>query len=216
MLVTFSGLDGAGKSTLIAALRQTLEERRYPVAVVHMDRDVGTYALLRGARDRLAAARGRRARPGRLASRPARAQGRWRRMRDAVVWGRGLRRVLFPMDVLLFLCHRLYHERLRGRVLITDRYFYDSLVDVADGRQWAHLRWLARLAPTPSIAVFVAVGPEDAFARKGEYSVEYLRRRWAAYQRVFSWVPQAVVVANADAAASTRQLQHLVLGRMGR
>jgi hypothetical protein len=205
VLVTFSGLDGAGKSTLIGALRQALEERRHPVVVLHMDRDVGTYAILRGARDRLTPARGRRAGPG-----------RWRRMRDAVVWGRGLRRVLFPMDVLLFLCHRLYHERLRGRVLITDRYFYDSLVDVADGRRWAHLRWLARLAPTPSIAVFVAVGPEDSFARKGEYSVEYLRRRWVAYQRVFSWVPDAVVLANADAAASSRQLQHLVLGRMGR
>ena len=36
MLITFSGLDGAGKSTLIAWLKDTLERRNRRVAVFHM------------------------------------------------------------------------------------------------------------------------------------------------------------------------------------
>src|SRR5207247_10946062 len=53
MLITLSGLDGAGKSTLIASLRTALEERQRPVAVLHLDDEVGVYAYARMVRDRL-------------------------------------------------------------------------------------------------------------------------------------------------------------------
>src|SRR5918997_7233073 len=54
MLITFSGLDGAGKSTLIERLRKKLEaqDRRGPV--FHMYRHVGLYACARFLLSRLA------------------------------------------------------------------------------------------------------------------------------------------------------------------
>ncbi|HEU5262475.1 MAG TPA: hypothetical protein VFU41_13745, partial [Gemmatimonadales bacterium] len=63
MLITVSGLDGAGKSTLIGGLRAALERHGHTVAVLHMNDDVGVYAYARRARDGLLRLLGREQRP---------------------------------------------------------------------------------------------------------------------------------------------------------
>ena len=199
MLITFSGLDGAGKSTLITWLQRELQRRARPVAVFHMNDHVGVYAYLRAIRDRVLPRRG---------SDPTRANPRRRfhALRDALIWNKALRRLLYPIDLAVFWAYRLYIEKLRGRVLIMDRYFYDSLVDVSNGDSHAAnggsrwLRFLARLTPTPDLAVFLDIAPEESYARKGEYSVEYLRARWRHYRTVAPWVPTALVLDNRDLA----------------
>ena len=172
MLITLSGLDGAGKSTLIASLRTALEERQRPVAVLHLDDDVGVYAYARMVRDRLkgpmkpagAPSNGDRtpANPG--ATSPGRII--LRRAWDAIVWSKVLRRLIYPVDLLLFLCYRAYIEGIRKRVLIMDRYFYDTLVDVADGRGWGWIRFLKLITPTPTLPVLVDAGPEQSYAQR--------------------------------------------------
>src|SRR2546430_311631 len=56
MLITFSGLDGAGKSTLVRWLQQTLERQNRRVVVFHMNDHVGVYAYLRRLRNQLGGA----------------------------------------------------------------------------------------------------------------------------------------------------------------
>lgn len=201
MLITFSGLDGAGKSTLIEWLRGELERRARRVAVFHMNDHVGVYAYLRAVRDRL--------RPPRSPSTPG-SPAPVRRglvaVRNAVIWNKSLRRLLYPIDLVVFWLYRIYVEKLQGRVLIMDRYFYDSLVDVSNGRGTQWVRFLARLTPTPDLAVFLDISPEESFARKGEYSVEYLRARWHHYRAVAPWVRSALIVDNRDLASTQRQL----------
>jgi hypothetical protein len=63
---------------------------------------------------------------------------------------------------------------------------------------WFWCRLLRRITPTPTVAVFLEVSPEESFARKGEFSIEYLQRRYLAYQELFRSVPSAVRLANAD------------------
>src|SRR5256714_4103383 len=154
MLITFSGLDGAGKSTLVRWLQQTLERQNRRVVVFHMNDHVGVYAYLRRLRDRLGGAPPRSGTGG--------GGGALHRVRDALLWGKLLRRVIYPLDLLLFLAYRLYHEFICRRVVIMDRYFYDTLVDVADGRHWGLLRMLQRLTPTPDVAVLLDVGPHQS------------------------------------------------------
>lgn len=200
MLITFSGLDGAGKSTLIEWLRTRLEAQGHRVAVFHMNDHVGLYAYLRAVRDRAVPDRAvpdRVARPAATGPR-ARVKPVLRRVRNAVVWNKPLRRWIYLLDLGVFFCYRLILEQARDRVLIMDRYFYDTLVDVSDGRHWFWVRLLERLTPTPTVPVFLDIGPEESFRRKGEYSVEYLRRRYQAYQQVFEWVPSVVHVVNDD------------------
>ena len=183
MLITFSGLDGAGKTTLIEWLRADLERQRWPVTVLHLNDHVGIYAYVRLVRDyclRRPAAVG----PPRMEPR----RTPLGRLRDALVWSKVLRRLLYPADLLIFLCYRGYVEKLKRRILIMDRYFYDTLVDVTTGGSGPWLRLLARLTPRPDLPVLLEITPEEAFARKGEYTVEYLRDRDTAYHRVFPWV----------------------------
>jgi thymidylate kinase len=225
VLITFSGLDGAGKSTLIEWLAQALEHDQRRVAVCHMNTGIGVYAALRAVRDRLRPRRVARAggAPPPTAKTHAPApdadsarsplRARLRRLRYALVWNKRLRCALYPLDLLIFLCYRRYVER-SGRVLIMDRYFYDTLVDVADGRRWGLLRLYERVTPTPTLPIFLDVGPEECFARKREYSVEYLQRRWHAYNAVLPWVPTTVRLAARDLDAAKATLHELVAARL--
>jgi thymidylate kinase len=220
VLITFSGLDGAGKSTLIDWLRARLEARGYPVVVFHMNDHIGLYAYLRKARNAVlhAPAPTQSAEPTGAAAGTGGPGGRLkpvlRRVRYAVVWNKPLRRWIYLLDLVVFQCYRLVVEHLRGQVLIMDRYFYDTLVDVSDGRRWRWVRLLERMTPTPAVPVFLDIGPEESYRRKGEYSVEYLRRRYLAYRQVFAWVPSAVQVVNDDLDATRVALWRSVAERV--
>lgn len=197
MLITVSGLDGAGKSTLIQWLRGTLQREGRRVTVLHINTHVGLYAYARYIRNRLFGTR--RGLEGVYEDgTPIRRDSLRQRMRTAFVWSKALREIVYVIDLVLFLGYRFYIETLRRQVLIMDRYFYDFLVDVADGRNWRVIRLLERLTPTPDIAFLLDVPPEQAYARKREQPFAYLERRWRAYKVVFPWIPTAVVLANQD------------------
>ncbi|HEV2704449.1 MAG TPA: hypothetical protein VGV59_00915 [Pyrinomonadaceae bacterium] len=184
MLITFSGLDGAGKSTLVRLLKASLERRDMPTTVSHMYRDVGVYALGRAALEKLS--RGARsARRAQAAAGEPSKSAMSRGLAPNVVWNKTLRTLVYPLDLLIFVLYRLYVEGMKGHILIMDRYFYDTLVDVSAGRRRRIARLLARLTPTPSVPVLLDINPRQAFARKGEHSVNYLERKREAYKQVF-------------------------------
>jgi hypothetical protein len=188
--------------------------------VLHMTEGLGVYALLRAVRDAVGrvAGGGSAAAPSRprWAGRP-RSAG-WRglagRLRDAVVWSKPVRRALYPVDLAIFLAIRLYVTTIRRRVLVTDRYFYDTLVDVADDGRWFWVRLLQRVTPEPDLPVFLDVSPEESYARKREYSVDYLTRRRAAYQMIAPLVRSAVVLPNTDLPTTRRALERAVAERL--
>jgi thymidylate kinase len=226
VLITFSGLDGSGKSTLIEWLRVALEREGRSVVVLHMNEDVGVYAYLRRGRDRLLRLVGLEVpqplQPGADPLDPSRPANRsWlrrvvRRVRYAVVWSETLRRCIYLIDLLVFALYRLAFEKLTKRVFIMDRYFYDTLVDLSEGGNSPWNRLLEALTPTPDMPVLLEVPPEQAFGRKGEYSVDYLRRRWVAYQTVLGWVPSCVKVANMELERTQAALWQVVATRMPR
>ena len=191
MLISVSGLDGAGKTTLIASLRQGLERSGQRVTVLHMNDHVGVYAWVRALRDLLTGRHpAQEEAPPRMDPLPTPLG----RLRDAVLWSKTTRRLLYPLDLLFFLAIRFWVEVVRRRMLIMDRYLYDRLVDVAASGPAKWLQAFAALTPVPDVAVWLDIRPEQAFARKGEYTVPYLTRRAAAYERVFGLVPADAVL----------------------
>lgn len=223
MLITFSGLDGAGKSTLIEFLSATLERQRHSVVVLHLNDQVGVYASLRALRDRVLGRQPDFLAPGAPDPRsqklrrpaPRGLRGILSRLRTWILWNKLFRRLLYPIDLLVFLCYRAYIEKAKGRVLIMDRYFYDTLVDVSNGRERLWTRMLERITPEPTVPVFLDIAPEESFRRKGEFTIEYLRRRSAAYHSVFARVPGTVRIVNDNLDASKAALLHAVGDRSG-
>ncbi|HEY0079665.1 MAG TPA: hypothetical protein VGB73_13710 [Pyrinomonadaceae bacterium] len=226
MLITFSGLDGAGKTTLIECLRESLEQRGVGVSVAHMYYDVGCSACLRFVLRKLGrssasverspllskASEASKASKGATRAHAPRefeeergGKSTLRRVGSALIWNRTLRLCVYPLDVLLFLARRLYAERLKGRVLIMDRYFYDTLVDVSGGRKGYAARLLWLLTPKPTLPVYLDISAEEAHARKPEHGVEHLRRRRLSYQGVVRRVPGMLVVEAGDDLGSTRR-----------
>jgi thymidylate kinase len=220
MLITFSGLDGAGKSTLIGLLKSRLERRELRVCVSHMYRDVGLFAaaaaLLGGlARRRASAGRSDGAESAGRDSRRRGARASVASVARAVAWNRTVRTLVYPLDLLIFALYRLYVERLRRRVLIMDRYFYDTLVDVSAGRGGPSARLLLRLTPTPPVPVLLDISPAAAFARKGERTITNLELRREAYRRVFPNGGRGLVLeADRDLDENLRVVESAILERM--
>jgi thymidylate kinase len=224
MLITFSGLDGAGKSTLIEILKGALERNNKRVTVLHMDHQIGLYAYLHSLRRLFfSTSHNRNGQPIRKVPhynasglsraswfKTAIAQGKY-----VLVWNKPLRRGVYLVDLAIFLFYRLYIEKLRKQILIMDRYFYDRLVDVAGTqRSWYCIRFLALLTPTPTLPIYLDVAPEDAYARKREFSVDYLRNRQATYQKVFPLVRSSIVLPSGDDLnATARSLEQLAIQR---
>lgn len=225
MLITLSGLDGAGKSTLAEALRAKLEKDGIAAVVFHMNKDVGLYAYLRNARDLVkrairpghgeAAPHGSSVAPAMDAGKPiGPAKAALLDVRRRIIWNKSLRRWVDLGDLATFLLYRSYIEKVRGRVLIMDRYFYDRMADIADGQRWRYLRWFCRITPTPDVAVLVEVTPEEAFSRKREYSVDSMTKRRTYYKEIFSWIPQSVTLPNDDLAVALNTLVQIVFDRL--
>ena len=117
-------------------------------------------------------------------------------------------------DRPIFLAYRVYRQRVKHAAPIMDRYFCDTLVYVAGSWSRGYLRFLAAITPEPSIAVSLDVGPQEAFARKGERSLEQLQQRSCAYKRVFHMLRCPVIQAPTDAADTPAQLEHLRQARL--
>jgi len=224
LLITFSGLDGSGKSTLVEWLTATLQAEKRRVVVLHMNTHVGLHAYGRFLRDcmMLRPFRGTNgARPAVVVRRaPAREtrspglRGALFRIRTAILWSRLLRELTYPVDLLVFLGYRLYVERLRKQILIMDRYFYDYLADMADGHRWTSLRLLQAITPTPDVAFLLDVPPEQADRRKPEQPFQFLTRRWQAYKMLFPWVRTSVILSNSDLDTAKATLYGVVSERL--
>ena len=208
---------------MIEWLRASLEREGRSVVVLHMNDDVGVYAYARWARNRLLRLLGREAPAPQPSADPfdpcrptdrSRLRRAIRRVRYAILWSETIRRFIYPIDVLIFTLYRIAFEKLTKRVFIMDRYFYDTLVDLSGRGPSLWNRLLAAFTSTPDVPVLLEVPPERAFGRKGEYTVDYLRRRWTASQTVLGWVPTCVKLTNVDLAQTQATLWRIVMARM--
>ena len=221
MLITVSGLDGAGKSTLIALLKSRLERREMEVRVSHMYRDVGLFAAVAAATVKLTGRRGgvasgAAASDGQDVARRGGARASAAAIARGFAWNRIVRTIVYPLDLLIFVLYRKRVERGRRRVLIMDRYFYDTLVDVSAGRASRVARLLGWLTPTPPVPVLLDVSPATAFARKGERTITSLELRREAYRRVFPNGGRGLILeAGRDVDENLRAVETAIMERMG-
>jgi thymidylate kinase len=211
MLITFSGLDGSGKSTLVECLREMLEHQNRKVVVSHMNYDVGIYSLLRLLVGKTFARRNRQVEEQTIPSHGPRDRAfenkfksRTAKLRYMLVWNKGLRFLIFPLDVLMFLGYRFYVEKINQQVLIMDRYFYDTLVDITGASRTLQTRFLSWLTPTPNLSIYLDCNPEKAFGRKNEYSIDYLKGRRLSYLKLFSDLPTMLVLSTDQDLDTTR------------
>lgn len=167
--VSFSGIDGAGKSTQIELLRQSMERIGLDVRVITFWDDVAT---LTGFRE---VAGHRLFRGDRGVGTPAAPVSR--RDKNVRSWPMTLiRLVLYTLDA--WSLRMVVKRALRPSAvfIICDRYAYDELanLNLANPVMRAYARFIIRLVPQPDVSYLLDADPAQARARKPEYPLDFL------------------------------------------
>ena len=215
--VSFSGLDGAGKSRQIEALVADMSQR-HSVEVVWLPLEVWPQSLLQrlpaGFRSRLGPAR--RAAAGDPAATPSAAPGRGGpgRLLLTTLWV--LVGSLAAVSVGLSLRRRAASSS--AELLVLDRYRLDSMVKLQSWYADVPAGWLARivraLAAAPDVEFLLRVDPEVAYSRKPEqFTISQLSQQSRLYdQLATSRLGVVTLDAHQDADALAREIS----ARVGR
>lgn len=179
ILISFSGLDGSGKTTQIAALREAISLLGMRSALLTFWDDVvvatgcraGFVHKVLGSEQGVGA-------PGSPVKR------RDKNVRSGYLTV--MRHFLYLADAVHLRIVLRRARRVGNRVIVTDRYLYDELANLPLENRFsaAFAKLLAWIAPRPDLIFLLDTDPELARARKPEYSVNFMRHSRRRYFRL--------------------------------
>ncbi|MGH9497954.1 MAG: thymidylate kinase [Terriglobales bacterium] len=179
ILVSFSGIDGCGKSTQIEILSDRLRQTGLRVRLFAFWDDV---ALLKPWREFTSHSVFGSEKGTGSPDCPVD-----RRDKNVQAWYMiPVRWILYFLDAMS-LCNTVVKtEGVEADVIIFDRYLYDELANLPLDRPLTHTyaRLLLNLVPQPDIAYWIDANPDEARARKPEYPLEFLRSNRWSYARL--------------------------------
>ncbi len=186
-LISFSGIDGAGKSTQIDYLKTYLEEQGLRVLLLTFWDNVAVFSRIRGGV-------GQRTAPA-----PA-AEGAFlpRNNKHIRKWYLSTARAgFYILDVVQL--HRLLADPHVESydVVIFDRYVYDQIANIYSKSALARLysKLLLKQTPAPDLAFIIDADPDAAFARKPEYPLDFVHKNQQDFLNLRELVPQMIVVS---------------------
>ena len=176
LVISFSGIDGAGKSTQIEHLLSCLREQGLRVRVFRFWDDVASLTHIReGA--------------GHTVFRGDKGVGSPeapinRRDKNVRGWPMTcVRLFLYLLDTISL--RNVFRSAMRGDVdcVIFDRYIYDELANLnLESRAiTAYVRLITRLAPRPGVSFILDADPLSARTRKPEYPLDFICSNRQAY-----------------------------------
>lgn len=176
-IVSFSGIDGSGKSTQIKSLRKWIaNEAGLRVQVIRFWDDIAT---LKHFREEIGHTLFKGDRGVGTPARPINRKDKNVRSAPMTI----LRLFIYFFDAIS--ARRAVRNAVESQVefVIFDRYIYDELANLPLHNKAirAYVRFLMRIVPRPHISYLLDARPEQARARKPEYSLEFLHTNRQSY-----------------------------------
>jgi thymidylate kinase len=204
--VSFSGIDGAGKSTQIANLRTRLQDVGMRVVLVTFWDDVARLKRIReGAGHTLFKGEKGVGSPDKPVN---------RRDKNVRSWPMSVVRLgLYFVDALSLRAAVGKALRSGADFVICDRYIYDELANLNLGNpaSRAYVRMIMKLVPRPNVSYFLDADPVAARARKPEYPLEFLHISRASYFTLIKLVGGITVIPPMSIKDAERQVMHHAL-----
>jgi thymidylate kinase len=209
MFVSFSGIDGAGKSTQIEELESWLRQLGLRTKTVTFWDDV---VVLCRVREFISL---RLFRGDQGVGSPERPLNR----RDKNVTSpliTALRSFLYLADALSLQWSIRSLRGYKTDVVIFDRYIFDELANLPLHRPWARafVLLVLRLVPKPDVTYVIDADPLLALARKPEYPLEFLCRNRDAYLILAQLAPDVTVIAPGSIDRTQTQIRQKLLPQL--
>jgi thymidylate kinase len=202
-LIAFSGIDGAGKSTQIAALRHSLSARGWTVSQVAFWEDAAILPRFRAGVSWRVLSKSNES--GAHSLRNDKNVRRW--------YLTLIRSVFYVLDALHLRAVVKRLQRSGADFIILDRWSYDQLVHI-DSRNWlarAYISTVFRLAPSPEIPLVLDAAPEEAFQRKPEYPLSFLREYRQSFLALKTFVPRLRIISPGSIDEVHRRIMETVI-----
>ncbi|HTC46758.1 MAG TPA: hypothetical protein VK722_05525 [Candidatus Aquilonibacter sp.] len=191
-IVSFSGIDGAGKSSQISQLTTWLAESKLNVKLLTFWDDVVAFTRFREFMS-YKAFKGDRG----VGSPDKPLQRRDKNVSSLPLTG--IRFFLYLADAIQLCFSVRRAKNSNADVVIYDRYIYDELANLSLNH-WStkvFSRFILEFTPKPDAAFVVDADPLAAYARKPEYPLEFVRRNREAYLSLAQFSGELTVISPA-------------------
>ena len=195
-VITFSGLDGSGKTTVINSLKKEFESAGLVVKTPTMYDNLSFYAALRFVRDSIREFFGKKIELPNGSEANPNFELHSNSFIYKVFRSKLLKALVLSLDTLSIYLYLIFKAK-RSDVILLDRTSYDYILDILPKKyKKLHLSVGLFFSFKPSLSVFIDTPAQVSFDRKGEHNVEYLEWRSVAYTQIFDMINNQVVIDN--------------------
>ncbi len=209
LLISFSGVDGAGKSTQITNLQEFLRARGLQTKLLAFWDNVVVLSRYReGFVHKVYGSERGIGAPGKPVN---------RRDKNVRKWYLTLvRHGLYLLDAMHLVTVVAAARKSGVDVVIMDRYIYDELANLPLGNAATRIfvRMISNFVPRPDIAYLLDANPEEAVQRKPEYPLDFLRECRSSYHRLAQILGYMTVIPPLPLAEAISEVEQAFLCRV--
>jgi thymidylate kinase len=208
-VVSFSGVDGAGKSTQIQVLASHFRHQGLRVAIIAFWDQIACLKSLReNAGHSIFKGEKGVGSPGTPVNRRDKNVRSW-----PILW---VRLVLYLLDALSSRRAVRAVRRAGADFVIFDRYIYDELanLNLRNPLMRAYARLIMWIVPRPDVSYLLDADPLQARARKPEYPLEFIYLNRQSYYDLTSLIGGITVVPPMEINDVQREVLHHALGAL--